>query len=573
LSVRGTPFAFFAHVLRRQKKMNRPCSLSANRAFLFWMVRTGVALAFISALHSQQIRDAPPPAVRTITTDATVDVGPDIELPSPDGKIVIPSSSIVRPDDALIGRAHTNIVLYLHVNNTEPGPTFETPASLACVYHLVPQVSGCPIAHTTAVPTGGAGAIALVEAYAYPTAANDLDVFSKQFGLPPADLTVVYATGTPPPPDPFNGDWDLEQALDMEWAHAMAPQAKIYLVQAASQNLSDLLQAELVASNLVIAAGGGEISNSWGYPESSSSTAIVDDGYFGAPGVAYFASTGDSAFSLNYPAVSPNVVAAGGTSLQRDAAGNFIGESYWDNIYGGGGGGLSTSESRPSYQNIIANIVGTHRGVPDLSTDADPLSGVAVYDSTPYSYGQVGWVQLGGTSVSSPTLAGIANLAAAADSTGVLAQIYGNYASPLKYVAEYHDITKGNSNCKVGWDICSGVGSPLAYTALAGPDFSLTLRPNWISKVLVNGFTLTVKAAGHFSGTVELSCTLPGEVCSMNPSSITGSGTILMLTGPRLASEWDGLSVTGISGNLKHTVQYTYVPPFPQPPCKPGLCQ
>jgi kumamolisin len=492
----------------------------------------------------------------------------DIELPAPDGKVIIPSSSIVRVEDIRKHNAHTNIVVYIHADNTQPGPTYETPASIACVYHLVPEVSGCPISGTTTNPSGGSGAIALVEAYDYPTAANDLAVFSSRFGLPPANLSIVWASGTKPPPDPFSGQWDAEQALDIEWAHAMAPKAKIFLVQAASQNLSDLLTAELVASNLVRAAGGGEVSNSWGYMESSSYT--PDDSYFTIPGVVYFASSGDSPFSLNYPAVSANVIAAGGTSIQRNSSGDFTGEIYWDNVYGGGGGGLSVTEARPSYQNVIAAIVGNHRGVPDISSDADPLSGVAVYDSTALFGTAPLWFQIGGTSVSSPTLAGIANAAGAADTYAAQTEIYTDYGSPSEYSAEYRDITKGNSNCKVGWDICTGVGSPLAYKSLAAPDFSLTLTPVWVSKFVISEFKVNVRAAEGFTGPVDLSCSVPGFSCSLNPTVIEGSGTSVM-TGPRFAAEWNGARVTGTSGSLTHTVEFTYEPP--PPPCNPKPCQ
>lgn len=493
----------------------------------------------------------------------------DIEMPAPDGKIIIPRSSIVRYDDIVGRRAHTNIIFYIHTDNTVPGPTFETPASIACVYHLVPQVSGCPISGTTTNPSGGSGAIALVEAYDYPTAANDLAVFSSHFGLPAANLSIVWAAGTKPPPDPFSGQWDAEQALDMEWAHAMAPNAKIFLVQAASQNLRDLLQAEQVASNLVRSAGGGEVSNSWGYLESSSY--VPDDSYFTTPGVVYFASSGDSAFSLNYPSVSPDVIAAGGTSIQRNASGDFTGEIYWDNLYGGGGGGLSLTEPRPSYQNVIPAIVGNHRGVPDISSDADPLSGVAVYDTTPLFGVVQNWFQIGGTSVSSPTLAGIANVAGAASSSAELAEIYADYGTPSEYAAEYRDITLGNSNCRIGWDICTGVGSPLAYKALAAPDFTIRMTPIWVSKFVINGFKVHVAALAGFTGTVNLSCSDPGFSCSLSPIAIVGSGTSMM-TGPRFAFDWDGATVTGTSGGITHSAEFTYVPP-PPPPCKPTPCQ
>jgi subtilase family serine protease len=490
-----------------------------------------------------------------------------IEWPAPDGTIILPSSSIVRPDDAVTGRVHTNIILYIHPDNSQPGPTWETPASIACVYQLVPQVSGCPINGTTISPTGGSGAIAIVDAYHYPTAGNDLAVFSSKFGLPPANLTVVYANGVEPPQDP-TGEWQLEEAMDIEWAHAMAPQAKLFLVEAASASPSDMYYAEQVASNLVTTQGGGEVSNSWGLTEFSGEQAF--DSYFNAPRVAYFASTGDYAFYISYPAVSPNVIAAGGTSLQRDTSGNFIGEVYWDNIYGGGGAGISSYESIPLYQTAIASIVGTHRGVPDISADADPLTGVAVYDSTPF-YGQTpSWIQVGGTSLSSPMLAGIANAASAgADTASQLTEVYTDYGSPAEYAAEFRDITKGNSKCGVGWDICTGVGSPLTYGSMAVPDFLLTVTPIEANKITVQGFRVTVTAVGGFSGTVALSCTVTAGACSLNPTTIVGSGTSIM-TGSNALLDWDMATVTGTSGSLKHQVDLSYSIP---PPCKPGVCQ
>ena len=144
-----------------------------------------------------------------------------------------------------------------------PGPSYfyETPASLGCVYRLTSVSSaqiGCnPTDATLLNPSGGAKAIAIVDAYDYPTALSDLQIFSAQFGLTApttANFQVVYATGTQPRAD---SGWGLEAALDIEWAHAMAPQSKIYLVEAASNSFADLLTAVSVASNLVTQAGGG----------------------------------------------------------------------------------------------------------------------------------------------------------------------------------------------------------------------------------------------------------------------------------------------------------------------------
>jgi subtilase family serine protease len=101
----------------------------------------------------------------------------------------------------------------------------------------------------------------LVDAFHYPTALTDLQTFSAQFGVKAPNLTVVFASGVKPAQDPTGG-WELEAALDLQWAHAMAPDARLFLVEARSNSFSDLLTAERVAGNLVASAGGGEVSNS-----------------------------------------------------------------------------------------------------------------------------------------------------------------------------------------------------------------------------------------------------------------------------------------------------------------------
>ncbi len=371
--------------------------------------------------------------------------------------LVTPHSSISKPGDAGV-RMHTNFVYYENINPATLGSTWETPASIACVYKLVKQVAGCPIATTTTLPTGGAKAIALVDAYDNPDAATDLATFSAQFGLPSANFSQVYASGTKPQNDP--GGWSLEEALDIEWAHAMAPNAQIILVEAASNSDADLYAAETVAANLVVAAGGGEVSNSWSGGEYSTEANDAKT-YFSTPGVVYFASTGDTTFEIGFPAVAASVVAAGGTSLKR-TAGKFTSEAFWDtNAEEGGGGGLSQYVKRPAYQNGISTIVGTKRGVPDISSDADPASGVAMYDAD----GGYGWLQVGGTSVSSPSLAGMINSAGHFASTSALelTQLFKEYANATEYKAEFRDITTGNAKCTTGWDICTGIGSLQTY--------------------------------------------------------------------------------------------------------------
>src|SRR6185369_14750530 len=203
--------------------------------------------------------------------------------------------------------------------STTPAPGFvaETPASLGCVYFLAStRVAGCNPTTASLNPSGGSRVIAIVDAFDDPHAATDLAIFSSQFGLPAANFTKVFAGGVKPPQDPTGG-WELEASLDIEWAHAMAPSARIILVEAASNSLSNLLAAETVAANLVAAAGGGEVSNSWGGGEFSSEASL--DNRFVKSGVVFFASTGDSP-GTEWPGVSPNVVAAGGTTISRNPA-------------------------------------------------------------------------------------------------------------------------------------------------------------------------------------------------------------------------------------------------------------
>ena len=174
------------------------------------------------------------------------------------GTVFIPASSQAKPGDAGV-RAHTNFGILIPETTPTPdeappysGYAFETPASIACVYQLVTVTPGCNPNVVTATPTGGSNTIAVVDAYDDPWAGPDLAYFSAQFGIPfsPAQFQVVYATGVQPGEDP-TGNWEFEAAADIEYAHALAPKATIYLVEAASESMSDLLTAVKVASSLI----------------------------------------------------------------------------------------------------------------------------------------------------------------------------------------------------------------------------------------------------------------------------------------------------------------------------------
>jgi len=390
------------------------------------------------------------------------------------GRLVIPASNTVNAADTG-NAAHTNVrfIVPTNVSPTElppyPGYAYETPQSLACHYGIVTQATGCNPNTTTATPTGGSQTIAIVDAYDDPEAAADLAYFSAVFGLyfNPALFQVIYANGTEPPFD-YTGGWEMEESLDIEYAHAMAPHAKLYLVEAASNSFSDLLTAVQVATNLVTCGktttctggtGKGEVSMSWGGSEFSGETAY--DTYFTTPNVVYFAASGDSPGTI-YPCVSPNVVCVGGTTLARNAStGSAIGEITWSDA----GGGLSEYEPIPSYQSAVSSIVGKVRGVPDISADANPDTGLWVYDTFPqdYEYYYSWWI-VGGTSASAPVVTGIVNAAGSfvASSSAELTTIYANRAN----TSDFTDITYGwcgfysGTKSAAGYDLCTGVGRP-----------------------------------------------------------------------------------------------------------------
>jgi subtilase family serine protease len=357
-----------------------------------------------------------------------------------------------------------------------PGLFYETPASIACIYGLRPPVAGCNPYSADSVPfppNGGIGAIAVVDAYDNPNAVSDFQVFNAQFGLNSifsSQFLVLSAApggatpgscqpGAHPPPPPAAGTgWDLEASLDVQWAHAMAPLATLFLIEAQSNSLADLLCAVSYASTFVQSYGGGEVSMSWGGGEFAGETAV--DPVFTTPGVIYFASTGDDP-GTEYPSVSPNVVGVGGTTLSRNpVTGNFSFENTWQST----GGGISRFEPRPAYQNGIDALVGTHRGVPDVAADANPNTGVWVFNSS--FVGVPAWFIVGGTSVASPIWAGIANAAGSRlpSSAAQLTKLYGDPAS------DFNDITVGVCGpfmgyvAAAGWDLCSGLGSPNTYS-------------------------------------------------------------------------------------------------------------
>jgi subtilase family serine protease len=376
--------------------------------------------------------------------------------PVPKLHALTPESSGIAKTDRLTLRRHTRIQI-LDVPDTTAMPAlvaqFNTPSTVRALYNLP--------------ATGGSMAIAIVDAYDYPTALADFNSFSQAFGLPQETskiatvarnqhLQVVYAGGRKPMSGgAYIASWNIEAALDIEWAHAMAPNAKIYLVEGQSDSSTDLDNAVREAATI---RGVKEVSMSWGGSETPSEN-WRSDPVFTRPGVVYFASGGDSADQMEYPAASPNVVACGGTTINRASNGAVVNETAWNDT----GCGPSAYEPRPAFQSAVAGVVGNKRGVSDISFVADPNTGVYVYDSTPV-WGEKGWFILGGTSVSAPSLAGVVNNAAAqngfaASTAAEEARIYGN----LGNAAAYRDVTSGTDgsySAQVGYDFVTGVGTP-----------------------------------------------------------------------------------------------------------------
>jgi kumamolisin len=472
--------------------MHRPKAMSHRRTVMKNSLISAVA---VGAMIAGALAPAMAQDSESTKANATSTVHNTL-VKIPQGSVVVPASS-VRPTTngtTLKTRlASTDLLLYVPAGwkpaevspprSAEAPPyagyAYETPASLGCIYSLVTTVAGCNPNTLTKNPTGGAKTIVIVDAYDDPWAGPDLAYFSDQFGIPFTDsqFQVVYEDGVEPVLD-ITGGWELEESLDIEYSHAEAPNAKLYLVEAQSNSYADLLTSVLIGSNLIrcgqteqnlstlavgtcptTSTGTGELSMSWGSGEFSGETSL--DSYFTTTGVVYFASTGDSP-GTEYPSVSPNVVAAGGTTLRRSpSTGDFIAEAAWDS----GGGGESFYEKSPSYQSKLGYA---DRVVPDVSLDANPITGVWVWDSNYFEELGGGWFIVGGTSVSSPNWAGIVNRAGAfaASSNAELTTIYKN----LGVAADYRDITLGycgpydGYSAITGWDPCTGIGSDQGYT-------------------------------------------------------------------------------------------------------------
>jgi uncharacterized repeat protein (TIGR01451 family) len=379
--------------------------------------------------------------------------------------------------------------------------------------------------------------IAIVDAFDNPTIESDLAVYNSTFGLPPCTTAngcfkKVNQSGLPSPLPRTDAGWALEIALDVETAHAICQGCKILLVEADSNSFANLG----TAVNRAAAMGANVISNSYGGGEFSSETS---DTAFNHPGIAVTVSTGDSGFGTEYPATSPYVIAVGGTTLNvtNPSAGvyGYGSETVWS----GAGSGCSLFLSAQSWQTSDPNWgltgCGTKRGIADVAADADPATGAAVYDTTPY-FGQSGWFKVGGTSLAAPLIGAVYALAGASSSVSYPASL--PYANRLGL----HDVVTGtNGTCgtsimcrgAVGYDGPTGLGTPNGLLSFSGSTTGANLAlsaSDSVDPVTADSavtYTYTVGNAGPATATgVVLTINLPARVIlgSVTPSQGTCAG-------------------------------------------------
>jgi hypothetical protein len=360
------------------------------------------------------------------------------------------------------GRASCNAIVDRDVSgNVSPAvaPQGYGPSDLQAAYRL---------------PSGSAGGgrtVAVVDAFDLASAESDLATYRSRFGLPACTTAngcfrKVNQAGGSTVPSADSG-WGQEIDLDLQMVSASCPNCNILLVEA-NDDGSDNVGA---AVNTAVALGASVVSNSYGGDESSDE-AQDDAHYYQHAGVAIVASSGDDGYGVEYPAASPYVTAVGGTSLTADSSARGFSETAWV----GAGSGCSAYEAKPSWQTDTGC---SRRTVADVSADADPDTGVAVYDSTP-SRGQSGWMVFGGTSAAAPLIAGTYALAGQPSARSY--PVSAAYANP----SGLFDVTSGsNGTCGVsyfctartGYDGPTGLGSPNGIAAFSTTAASATADP------------------------------------------------------------------------------------------------
>jgi hypothetical protein len=427
------------------------------------------------------------------------------------------------------------------------------------------------------VGDGTGQTIAIVDAYDNPSFVSstdpnfnnsDLHKFDVQFGLPdPPSFKKMNQTGgttyppPAPPPSPSQA-WGAEIALDVEWAHALAPAANIILVEANDNSRPNLETAAVTfaASQPGVVA----VSMSFGEPEFSGES----DSFFTTPaghnGVTFLAGSGDSGAPGFWPAFSNNVVSVGGTFLQ--VYGGTIVPGKWLSEDGSStsGGGISTQNARPGYQSAIS-ISPTKRMSPDIALDM--IYPVAILDS--YDEGAaLPWINVGGTSLSCPLAAGMVTIADQGRAIAgrgsldgpseTLPMLYSIYANPTAYAADFHDITTGNNGfaAGTGYDLVTGIGSPIVNNLVADLYVSaLTVVTNTNDS---GPGSLRQAVLNENSHTGGLGVTFDSSVFNVPRTITLTSGPINIATGTTIHGP--GSNLLKVSGNNASQVFTVDVP-------------
>jgi len=434
-----------------------------------------------------------------------------------------------------------------------------TPAQIRAAYGLPTlPAPGTAITPAVAATLGAGQTIYIVDAYHDATALSDLNLFSAKFGLPsctnvsiaptatlplsapPASCTfsAVYSTttGTMSATVPaYNATWAPESKLDVQWAHAIAPLARIVLIEMPSSMSTAILGANTLAGKL----GKGVVSMSFGSAEAGWSSTV--DRYFTGTGMTYVAAAGDSGSQVLWPAVSPNVVAVGGTSLNWSGSGTRY-EAAWSQT----GGGMSAYETLPAYQSGVTAAGGgalARRAVPDVAFNANPATGEYVALTLPGK--ATTWSAYGGTSIAAPQWAAViavANAMRVASGKTTLGDIHATLyksiaAVPGTYAASLGDVVDGtNGSCGTcragaGFDQATGWGTPNSaklLEALSGVSTTTTTTTTTAAPVVPGG-SLTGKAGSALSQ--SLGVTAPAGTTTTYAVSGAPSGVTVDATG------------------------------------------
>ncbi len=330
-----------------------------------------------------------------------------------------------------------------HAIRVDAGPSGGSPSG----YNPADLQSAYKLPSSTA---GSGQTVAIVDAYDDPKAESDLGTYRSQFGLSACTTSngcfrkVDQTGGTNYPRG--NRSWAQEISLDLDMVSAICPNCHILLVEATTNSFSNLATAVDEAAKL----GANEISNSYGGSEYSNE--VNDQSHYNHPGIAITVSSGDSGYGVQFPAASRYVTAVGGTTLNKASNSRGWSETVWS----GAGSGCSAYITKPTWQTDSGC---SRRTVADVAADADPNTGVSVYDT----YHETGWLVFGGTSVASPIIASVYALAGNAGSV-----TYGS--SSYSHTSSLFDVTSGSNGSCGGSYLCTGVVGYDGPTGSGTPD-------------------------------------------------------------------------------------------------------